>query len=455
MKAVVVGSGAAGLFAAFNLRRRGFDVVLVTEELKGGSTYLAKGGIAVPVDEADVEAHLRDTIKAGDGLMEVKVAELYIGLARRVYSELLGLGFRPERLVLEGGHSKPRVASVGGDATGRALWEALIKAVEDVEIIERRAVGLLLDGGRAVGISLDDEDAVKADAVVAATGGYAGLYKYSTNSSAGDFLLALFEAGAFLRDLEFVQFHPTATKEGELVSESVRGAGARLINARDERFMPRYDPRGELATRDVVSRAVYREIEETGSVYLDVSSVDLSAFSGLRGLVEKYGTSIPVVPAAHYSIGGIAVDAYGRTNIKGLFVIGEASNSGFHGANRLASNSLLECLVQAELSAEAAEAYASSEVWDVEPPDCVVEEFAAPIRRGVEAARGPLWEYAGVIRRGDGLAKAVAELADVDTLAHLIARAALWRAKSRGVHYRADAPYRDDRFRARLCFRRP
>ncbi|MFB6489820.1 MAG: L-aspartate oxidase [Thermoproteus sp. AZ2] len=452
MRAVVIGSGAAGLYAALSLRRLGFEVTIVTERRDGGSTPKAKGGVAAPIDDSDVEPHIADTLKAGDGLAEEGVVRAYIGLARAVLGDVVKLGFRPDRLVLEGGHSRARVLSAGGDATGSALWGALYKAANaaGVDVVESAAEGVLVEGNRAVGVELADGSAVKSDVVVAATGGYAGRYKYSSTDSSGDFLLSLFRAGALLRDLEFVQFHPTGTPEGELISEAVRGAGALLVNGDGERFMGRYDPRGELATRDVVARAVYLEIQRTGAVYLDVSAVDVERFTDLPRLVAKYGKAIPVTPVAHYAIGGAAVDAEGRSNIRGLFVLGEASNSGFHGANRLASNSLLECLVQGALAAKAARAYATSGAW--EGPRCdVIEEYEGEVRSG--RAKDALWEGVGVMRSEAGIAKALPELAEEDTLSYLIAKAAMWRRESRGAHYRVDAPWKDERYRVHLCFR--
>ncbi|CCC80969.1 L-aspartate oxidase [Thermoproteus tenax] len=445
---VVAGSGVAGLALAVAVaERRVGDVVLVTRDPRGGSSWKAQGGIAAPLDDEDVEAHVRDTIAAGRGLNDEEVVRLYVGMGRRVISWLTEMGFKPSATrALEGGHSRARVvkAEEGGDKIGEAVMRALSHRAEELGIqIVRGSLGeVLVKDGRAAGVVLSTGETLRADAVAIATGGYAGLYKYSTTDADGSGIYAAMRAGALARDLEFVQFHPTAALvDGEifLISEAVRGEGALLYNGDGERFMPKYDPAAELAPRDVVSRAVYAELERTGRVTLDASAVEgfERKFPAIAEFLKRHGvspSSIPVVPAAHYAIGGIVADPYGRTHVRGLFAVGEASSTLFHGANRLASNSLLEALAQALLAAEALRAYWGGS-WEAPRAGGLLYPEKCPYYEG--DVRETMWRLVGIVREGSGLRRAVESL---EGLPKLIAEAAWLRSESIGVHYRADYP---------------
>jgi L-aspartate oxidase len=457
-KLVIIGSGIAGLSAAIRAREEGLnDVVVVTRDLRGGSSWKAQGGIAVPIDSSDVESHVNDTLAAGRHLNDGWVVWGYIGFARESLNWLVKHGFEPcARRSLEGGHSRARVvrARIGGDKIGEAVMSILTKAVEElgVQVVEGRLGGVEVNGDRVMGVVLEDGDVVRADAVILATGGYSGLYLYSTNDGDGSGIEAALRAGALVRDLEFVQFHPTvAMISGDLflVSEAVRGEGARLVNKDGEYFMSKYDERAELATRDIVSRAVYAELIRTGGVYLDISSIDLEdKFPAINDFLRARGVRpdrdlVPITPAAHYTIGGIAVDALGRSNVKGLFAIGEASSSLFHGANRLASNSLLEALVQSYLVVRAFKAYVNGGVWNtpaIGRYDLVVDaECREADGVDLNMARDLMWRYVGIVRSEEGLRRAIDEL-EGSLLPSLVARAAIIRRESVGVHYRADSP---------------
>ncbi len=459
MRLVIVGSGIAGLGAAIRAREGGVDdVVVITRDRRGGSSWRAQGGIAVPIDDSDVKAHVNDTLVAGRYLNDEEVVWSYIGLARDVLNWLIRRGFEPCReRSLEGGHSRARVvrARIGGDRIGEAVMSVLTRVSEEVgaQVIEGRLDSIEVNNNRVVGITLDDGDFIKADAVVLATGGYAGLYLYSTNDGDGSGIETAMRAGALVRDLEFMQFHPTvAMLNGDLflISEAVRGEGARLVNKDGEYFMRRYDERAELAPRDVVSRAVYNELVRTGGVYLDVSPIKdfEEKFPAISSFLRAHGLRpgkdlIPVVPAAHYAIGGITVDALGRTSVRGLFAIGEASSSLFHGANRLASNSLLEALVQGYLVIRAFRAYYSGDTWGypvigrydvVAHTRCRLASYV-----DIGRVRDVLWRYVGIVRSEDGLRRAIDEL-EGSLLPSLITKAAMIRRESVGVHYRVDYP---------------
>jgi L-aspartate oxidase len=464
----VVGAGAAGLYTALRASRLGAEVVLVSAgPLAGASSYWAQGGLAAAMAGDDTpERHLADTIAAGRGSVRQSAARVLCEEAPAAVEDLTAMGvhFDADRrgrlaLGLEGGHSARRIVHAGGAATGRRIirqLSALAAADERIEVLEgRRVTRILTTGARASAVELDDSGIVAAGAIVLATGGAAALWARTTNppGAIGAGLLLAYDAGAELADLELMQFHPTVVvghdgADGFLVTEAVRGEGARLLDAAGERFVD------ELAPRDEVARAVQRRIDGTGSssVGLDMRSVDPALFPNVVSALRRAGIDpecelVPVAPAAHYMMGGVATDLEGHASIGGLYAIGECSCTGLHGANRLASNSLSECFVFGARAARAAVAEASASAASAasagsaasgpedgagrEPPS---EPAVSP------GSRAALWRYAGLERDGAGLAILAG---DEHPLVSLIARSALHREESRGAHRRLDFPERD------------
>ncbi|HEX8976545.1 MAG TPA: FAD-dependent oxidoreductase [Solirubrobacteraceae bacterium] len=453
IQVAVVGAGAAGLYTALRAARHGARVALVSATpLAESSSWWAQGGLAAAMAAEDSpERHLADTVAAGRGSVRESAARLLCSEAPAAVEDLttLGVRFDADRhghlaLGLEGGHSVRRVVHAGGAATGRRIirqLSALVAEDERIEVLERRRVTRVLTaGGRAIGVELDHDQPLRSRATVLATGGAAAMWSRTTNpaGAVGGGLLLAYAAGAELADLELMQFHPTAVvaddgADGFLVTEAVRGEGARLIDAGGERFVD------ELAARDEVARAVARRMQATGarSVGLDMRDVDPALFPNVVGELRRAGIDperelIPVAPAAHYMMGGISTDLDGRSSLPGCYAVGECSCTGLHGANRLASNSLSECFVFGARAADAAlgEPAAADEL-DPEPPSL---SAAADLS---QTSREALWRYAGIERSGDGLRTLAG---DPHPLVRLIARCALTREESRGAHLRTDFP---------------
>jgi len=465
---LILGAGVAGVYGALAAEAEGARVLLLSKDpLPSGSTPWAQGGVAFPLDEADLEAHLLDTLRAGRGLVDPAVARSILEEAPRHLERLLALGlpFHPEP-TREGGHSRPRVRHLGGDRSGLLLLRGLLARLRSPVLEGYQAVSLLLSGERVAGawvLSPKGPILVRAGAVLLATGGLGRLFPVTTNpkGATGDGMALAFRAGAILRDLEFVQFHPTALPDGSLISEACRGEGAILLNAHGERFMPRYDPLGELAPRDVVARAVHRERKRTGGAFLDLRPIPHlgerfpTVVASARALgLDPFHEPLPVAPAAHYAMGGVRTDLRGFTGVPGLYAAGEVASTGFHGANRLASNSLLEGLVMGERAALAALGdLAFPKGW--EPlPALSLDPALLP------ALREAMGREAGVVRREEGLKEALAlaeglplrerpaqevgreevEAGSLLLLARLLLRMALLRRESRGGHFREDFP---------------
>ncbi|WP_300009758.1 L-aspartate oxidase [Pseudonocardia sp.] len=501
---VVVGSGVAGLTAALDAAAAGLRVVVVTKDaVDAGSTRWAQGGVAVVVGDVpgdSVEAHVTDTLEAGGGLCDPAAVTSIIADGPAAVARLRSRGARfdpgPDgRLARtrEGGHSAFRVVHAGGDATGAEVERALVGAAGGLPLLTGHvAVDVLRDGhGAVAGLALLDDGGrpgvLRTPAVLLATGGYGQLYSSTTNpeTATGDGIALALRAGATAADLEFVQFHPTVLYTGPavgrrpLVTEAVRGEGAVLLDRAGRRFMTGVHPLADLAPRDVVAAAITRRLAETGTscAYLDARALDGFArrfptvYAACRAAgIDPVREPIPVTPAAHYSCGGIVTDAQSRTAVPGLYAAGEVARTGLHGANRLASNSLLEGLV---MGARAARAVAADRAGGLQQGHL----HATSLREGGLAATGaaapavPIAERgvvqramsgaAGIGRDGPGLAaasdaveaatvlgvpidRAGVEDAALTLLAQAVLAAAGTRTESRGCHVRTDFPARDD-----------
>ena len=519
---LVIGAGIAGLSAAIRLADAGSVLVVTKEELAESNTAYAQGGIAVAMGgDEDVALHLEDTIAAGDGLVNREAAAVLVSAGPGRVDELLAWGTAFDRetngrngeagellRTREGAHSLSRILHANGDATGREIAVSLLRHVREmaaggdrikaggdrIELMEwTTSVDLIVEDCRVVGATLLDGEgglrAVQAGAVLLASGGAGQVYSDTTNPAVatGDGIAMAYRAGAAVSDMEFYQFHPTAFSAVDaprfLLSEALRGEGAFLVNAKGERFMERYHPLLELAPRDVVARAITREGMD-GPVYLDMRHVatgpnarDLHArFPGISAFLAKYHLElgrdlIPVRPAAHYLMGGVKTDVQGRTSLPGLYAAGEVACTGVHGANRLASNSLLEGLVFGALAAETMVAEQGSVSAPrpgvqgsgvVETETSIGASAEAETERWIFELRGLMWKYAGLLRDADGLWEAqrgldalavmmprgvfrrAIEARNLHAVAGMIVASALGREESRGAHYRNDFPQRDE-----------
>jgi L-aspartate oxidase len=455
---VVVGAGAAGLYTALCAAREGVNVTLISAtELAETSSYWAQGGLAAAMAADDsVELHLEDTLQAGRGAVRLSAARVLVEEAPGAVEDLsrFGVRFDADRngrlaLGLEGGHSHRRIVHAGGAATGRRIvrqLSAVVATDERIEVLEgRRVTALLTHDGRCTGVVLDDGEYLYSPATVLSTGGAAALWARTTNpaGAVGTGLLLAYDAGAALADIEFMQFHPTAVVagangngDGLLVTEAIRGEGAQLRNHEGQRFVD------ELAPRDEVARAIFVELSrhpESNAVALDMRAVDPALFPNVVAALQQVGIDpersvIPVAPAAHYMMGGIATDLQSRSSVPGLLAVGECSCTGLHGANRLASNSLSECFVFGARAARAA----------VDEPRLLGSDVTDSTAAGSTAGAPPsaqsrerLLRYAGLERDGEGLRLL---LDDPHPLVRLIATAALVRTESRGAHWRRDFP---------------
>lgn len=498
---LIIGAGIAGLRAAITLAEAGRVLVVTKEALGESNTQYAQGGIAVAISGAeDVALHFEDTLAAGDGLVDPVAARVLVEEGPARVDELLRWDTRFDRyktgehagelmLTREGAHSRNRILHANGDATGREIGRALLAHATATRGITLLPWTLLTDlvtaDGRVVGARLLDESGgiqtVRARAVLLASGGAGQVYSDTTNPAVatGDGIAAAHAAGAELADMEFYQFHPTALSlpgvPRFLLSEALRGEGAWLVNAAGERFMHRYHPLLELAPRDVVARAITREGIGGKPVYLDmrhVTEIDPDTrFPGISAFLHQHGLDlsrdlIPVRPAAHYLMGGVRTDVDGRTSLPGLYAAGEVACTGVHGANRLASNSLLEGLVFGARAAESMREQRNTAVAEI-PEQTPVADGNGSLPQVEDAIRGlqqQMWEHAGLLRDAALLtsvdltpAAAYVHAAptaqwtrrdyEARSLAHVaraIVLSALAREESRGAHYRNDFPQRDD-----------
>ncbi|MDX6695046.1 MAG: L-aspartate oxidase [Blastocatellia bacterium] len=497
---IVIGSGIAGLRAAIELAGRGARVTVLTKDRTDESnTEYAQGGIAVALSEDDeVALHEEDTLNAGAGLCDERAVRVMVEDGPGLIQELMAWGTEFDReggrlvFTQEAAHSRRRILHAHGDSTGKEIVRALIaraRAERGIIFMAHAATeSLLVEDGRVCGVRYLDPlvrapRSLRARAVVLASGGAGQVFLHTTNPSVatGDGMAMAYAAGAELSDMEFVQFHPTALNLPDaprfLLSEAMRGEGGVLRNADGKRFMPRYHERAELAPRDVVSRSVVAEMQRTGTrtVYLDMTALDArylrNRFPKIDETCLRYGLDItkdllPVSPASHYCMGGVRTDLNGRATLPGLYAAGEVSCTGVHGANRLASNSLLEGLVFGARAGRAAavdgesagvkfEGFAASTAGGGEEASNVpvAGEVALSVRKRV---RRLMWERVGILRSRESVGRALAEFEQIAraplsrasrnflNVATLIARAALWREESRGAHHRTDYPARDD-----------
>lgn len=514
---VVIGSGVAGLTFARHAAARGSVAIITKRGGADSNTAYAQGGVAcVTSGEDSFDLHVRDTLIAGAGLCDEAVVRQIVTEGPERIRELMELGVhfdereledghREIDLTKEGGHSKRRILH-SADLTGKEIERALLEAVRRnpaIDMLENHmAIDLITTGklgyateDRALGVYVLDEatgkvETVRSDRIVLATGGCGKVYLYTTNPdvATGDGVAMAWRAGATIANMEFIQFHPTCLFHPEaksfLISEAVRGEGGILLNAKGKRFMEKVDPRLELAPRDIVARAIDAEMKRTGAkcVYLDIShkpaEFTRTHFPNIHETCLKYGIDItkqpiPVVPAAHYQCGGVKSDIHGSTTLKGLFAIGEVASTGLHGANRLASNSLLEGLVLAKRAFDKAVTVDYSTTYeDYVLPDWLsgnvqdVDELVV-IYHNWDEIRRLMWDYVAIVRTDKRLQRAATrlrnlrreiqefywnfklntdllELRNLCTVAGLIVDSALARKESRGLNFNLDYPGTDD-----------
>ncbi|MHB8995849.1 MAG: L-aspartate oxidase [Armatimonadota bacterium] len=490
---IVIGSGVAGLWTALHLADQGRVALLTKGALREGNTEYAQGGIAVALSPKDSpEFHLQDTLAAGAELVDVPAAEVLTYEAPRAIAQLIDCGAHFDRddghllLGREAAHGQRRIIHANGDATGAEVERALcdqVRAHDSIDLYEEvMALRLLMLDGVCAGVDARDL-AGEADlrfvarATCLATGGLGCLYRRTTNPpvATGDGIALAFRAGAILRDMEFIQFHPTALATPGtpkfLISEAVRGEGAILLNASGEAFMSRYHEQKELAPRDIVARAVTAEIKKTDEsfVYLDFSPIgrerSLQRFPGIIGECQKRGfdpleSPVPVSPVAHFAMGGVDVNLSGTTSVERLYACGECACTGVHGANRLASNSLLEGLV---FGKRCAKAMAQTAPLPAQIAAAMAQAPSVPVPVAGEVygeIREMMWDDVGIIRSEHSLNNALKNLArlsqeisdcecpgrweferaNMALVADIIVRAAINRKESRGAHYRTDFP---------------
>jgi len=512
----VVGSGIAGLRAAIELSKAGSVLVLAKSNLSDSATAWAQGGIAVALsDEDEIGLHEQDTINAGDGLCRPEAVALVVEEGPKYITQLIEWGTEFDRagtklaFTREAAHSRSRILHAHGDSTGREISRALLARAHTIPHLHLRAhaftTELIVERGRVAGLCFIDETdgsehELRAGAVLLATGGLGQIYRETTNPevATGDGMAIAYEAGAVLSDMEFVQFHPTALAvKGAprfLLSEALRGEGGVLRNIGLERFMKRYNEAQELAPRDIVARAIVSEMHRTQSthVFLDMTRKSeeflKKRFPRIYETCSSYGLDLasdmaPVCPAAHYMMGGVKTDLWGRTSLPGLYAAGETAATGVHGANRLASNSLLEGLVfgaragqammkdapvakrsGAALPGNPAPLPGNSSTAQKESTKAAAKSASnsSPACAALAKIRDVMWREVGILRSGKELAEGIKqlqalelpksekhgrehhELRNLHTLALLIARSGVAREESRGSHYRSDFPYRND-----------
>ena len=507
---IVVGSGIGGLYTALLAKERGSVLVITKGSIDDCNTKYAQGGIAAAISKDDSpELHSQDTVNAGDGLSDEEVAHILANEAPARIADLVDYRVPFDTLdgeialAMEAAHSVPRVLHAGGDATGEYIEVTLSRQVRStkIQVFENfLATRILVEEGRVTGIQALDcrtgtIEEFECRFLILATGGAGQLFKYNTNSdvATGDGIALAFNAGAEIVDMEFFQFHPTALRIPGvlpfLITEAVRGEGGVLRNVKGYRFMPDYTPQGDLAPRDIVARSILYEMQKTGSdrVFIDVTHLPphtiTTRFPHIYRFCLDHGFDItkglvPVAPAAHYMIGGIKTNSWGETNIAGLFATGEAACTGVHGANRLASNSLLEAIVFSKRIVERTKRKARTKA-----PGAVKDEevhYSLCQRPAPEAVPAPSltalqklhWDKVGIIRDKEGLTRAAGilaawqhllpqptdqpscELSNLVLTGRLLTEAALIREESRGAHFRSDFPESLPKWQCHIAWRK-
>ena len=500
---VVIGSGLAGLSAAYHSSKYGKVAIVTKSQLDTSNSYYAQGGIAAAISEDDSpEQHLNDTRIAGRGLCDIDAVEILVNEGKERVLELIEMGMPFDKkggkfvLGLEGGHNKRRILHAGGDATGKELTGFMLQKVKDQSSIHAfefmAVVKLLSKNNRILGVQAYDFShqkniIFKANAVILATGGLSRIFARSTNphTATGDGIALAYEAGAKVADLEFIQFHPSALyipgKEAYLISEAVRGEGAWLLNENGNRFMKDIHPLAELAPRDVVAYSIFRQIQKSKAncIYLSLKHLDKEKikkrFHHIYLHLKEFGFDLttdllPVAPAAHYMVGGICTNLDAETNISGLFVCGEAASTGVMGANRLASNSLLECLVFGKRASEKAASLEKSKenLNDIDPIFVSISNEKTFLEFQNEIAK-LMSDNLGIVRNKTNMQFAINRLSEIAdefnnfnneynllkirnaaTICKLVTTAALIREESRGGHIREDFQKENPDFRVHI-----
>ncbi|WP_163835053.1 L-aspartate oxidase [Spartinivicinus ruber] len=506
---LIIGSGAAGLTLALHLAEQASVAVLSKADLAAGSTYWAQGGVAAVIDSDDtIEAHINDTEKAGAGLCHLDAVKYTVSNSQESIQWLIdsGVPFTKDKksnngfhLTKEGGHSHRRVIHAA-DATGQAIFETLIKKAQthpNITLLDQRVAVDLINskkfgqghncciGAYVLNLNTDQVELFQAKFTVLATGGASKVYLYTSNQdgASGDGIAMAWRAGCRVANMEFNQFHPTCLfhphAKSFLISEAVRGEGGKLLLPSGERFMDQFDPRGELAPRDIVARGIDHEMKRLGldCVFLDISHKSIrfieQHFPTILQRCASFGIDItkdpiPVVPAAHYTCGGVLVDQYGQTDVPNLYAIGESSFTGLHGANRLASNSLLECIVYgrsaaADILLKLPNTQTTPAVPEWDESQVTDSDEDIIIAHNWEELRRFMWDYVGIVRTNKRLQRAkhridllqqeiyefysnykvsndLIELRNLAVVADLIIQSALQRKESRGLHYTLDYP---------------
>ncbi|MFH0913733.1 MAG: L-aspartate oxidase [Chloroflexota bacterium] len=504
---IIVGSGIAGLYTALLAKEQGSVLVMTKGSIDDCNTRHAQGGIAAAIGKNDSpELHFRDTIAAGDGLCHEEAVRILVKEAADRIADLVNFGVPFDTLegevalTLEAAHSVPRILHAGGDATGEHIEVTLSRRARAsrIRILENfLATGIVVEKGRVTGIKAVDVRSGSAEKfdcrfLILATGGAGQLFKFTTNPdvATGDGVALAYQAGAEITDMEFYQFHPTALRlpgaPPFLISEAVRGEGGVLRNIKGERFMLDYAPEGDLAPRDVVARSIVSEMQKTGSdrVFLDITHLPANfittRFPHIYRFCREHGLDItreriPVAPAAHYMMGGVKTNVWGETSLAGLFAAGETACTGVHGANRLASNSMLEVVVFSKRIVKR-----TKEEGNARPAEGQPLYHALERREGAKVSSPPsftalqrlLWERVGIMRDREGLTEAAdtlagwqkglppptdrpsGELHNLLLVGRLVTEAALLREESRGAHFRSDFPHKVPEWRRHTVFKR-
>ena len=467
---IIIGSGLAAIWSAKFLNEAGFSTLLVTkEQVWDCNSFYAQGGVTIANDENDMPLHIEDTMKAGSFYNKKEAVEILSKSSLKLINELSNYGFKFEPDVTkEGAHSIPRVYHKGGDATGREIHKFLFKKDKSYLLDEAIVLDILIENDIAYGVCVfykNKKFNIYADNVIIASGGIGALYKYDTNARtiAGEIQGIAIEKGIKLKDMEMTQFHPTVFIEMKfsqklLLTEALRGEGAFVVDENGDRFLFEYDKRGELASRDIVSRAIFMHQQEGHKVFLDVSMFDKEYFKKrfptIFNKLRDYGIKvpqekIPISPAFHYMMGGIEVDLHSKVlGFKNLYAVGEVANTGVHGANRLASNSLLECFVFGKRAAK--EIIKNNFKTKTKKFDINTEElFKKDDKKYKNLLREQMWKNVGIIRNNKGLEEslefieeAIAKVGRMTKLRFLTAReivkSALGREVSLGAHFRKD-----------------